>query len=375
MYLHCNGKYIIVNEYIFNLEYIIFGSKTSQDYDILINIPLILTTLPYHNFLQICQYMDEMLSYFLVGKPINTSLASWKNGELLWCQKGAISEINNAILRTFNNHSQILLECPFKSSLNRSEKDIKTKIVTSCRMIMGIFTHVECDDDIIYDIINQMVKSKYIQMLDRVNLNRFYATIFKIHVLRKSVYKTIISTLSESDANIIKKYNQKLEQLRKQLKPDVEIYKRVYNKSYKIIVLIHKIVNTHISEFDPKFIEVMNDDLIGYRLSLAGVTRAILATKYIRFRIEFIKLINLNNIYISRKRSDKLKMMAFQMGQTMSLITGHEFYDKEEICTFYPSLRSALTRMDDVDVNDINIILHDYLQTIEKLIAEDDKDI
>lgn len=50
---------------------------------------------------------------------------------------------------------------------------------------------------------------------------------------------------------------------------------------------------------------------------------------------------------------DYLKMLAFQLGQTISLIEGKELYSKESICKIYPCLCPFLNRK---KVNDIEVL-------------------
>ena len=302
---------------------------------IMVNIPFKLTNVYYHKFLQICEKLDTLLIPIIYeinkdnenwNKPVNTCLGHWNQGKLIWCQKEAISETNNPIMNTFNNHCQLYEECPLKDLLPRDLKDKKLKVMASSRMIIGIFTHVETDDDYIYEIMNIISNIPEICQLHSNLKNRFIVTLFKIYKLKTSAYKTFSSKLK--DPQLETQY-LKLVNIRNELNKfnrnkmngktiNIELYKKLYSESKIIMDEIMKLVGE--DKFNEDFLKNLKEDLAGCKLLLRSVARAVLIGQYACFRSTFLKLLDINKITIFNEPKDKLKKIAFQLGQTMCLL-------------------------------------------------------
>lgn len=79
-------------------------------------------------------------------------------------------------------------------------------------------------------------------------------------------------------------------------------------------------------------------------------------------RIDFAKL----NPKMSRE--DILKVIAFQMGQTMALIHGAELYTKKEIALYYPILKPFLYRDKNSDISELENFKRCFLDNVNNMI-------
>lgn len=356
-----NGCYSLsINKYNFPLEYCIFGSKSSTDYDVIVNIPEELTTIPCHNFYLISEKLDKVLVPLICkkeAKPINTSFGHWVNNKLVWCQKGVLSETNNAIYNTFKNHEQMLKQSPINHNMVRTLSDKQQKIMAASRMIIGIFTHAETDDDYIFKLLGAISNIPEISRLDTITKSRFLLTLFKIPDLKTSTYKTITSVLRDDEIDkrisLLKNIKNKWCKNNKD-KINFALYRDTYNKLKTELDIIKQLVEYNKSAFSEKFLLSLEEELAGQKLSLRSVARAVLIGKYACFRYEFLKLLDLSKIYLCTDINDKLKLIAFQAGQTNCLLMNIEVFEKETISEYYPELKPFLFRHGTSNYKELN---------------------
>lgn len=83
--------------------------------------------------------------------------------------------------------------------------------------------------------------------------------------------------------------------------------------------------------------------------------------------------IDFNNLGKRMNGSDMLKVIAFQLGQSLGLLEGYEFYTKSSIGNHYNDLKPFLYRQDadKTILNDFISVLVDYLEKIPVLELED----
>lgn len=393
---------------IWPLEYIVFGSKSSEDHDIIVNIPESLITKSSHVFTQICNKLDIILYEYLSSKSkaqseleskakselesksepesksesksilkikkVNTCLGNWKDGILKWSQKGTISETNNAIINTFEHHLyvQMFKVCPLIKLMIRDEKDKRTKIITALRMITSIFTHTTMEDDDIYKILEKILNIEEIKNLDSNTYNRINIILIKIYDLKKSTYNKLLSSKSlfddrnivEIEYNILVKLREQLSKLRRNIV--INEYKELYNKSKSSMNKIINVVNNNKDKFDEDFIKCFDDEVYGYTLTLRGIARAVLIAKYVCFQSDFLECIDFTKVNLYNDASDKLKKIAFQLGQTLALLYGYELYEKETISQMYPCLTNILFRKSPTneDLDNLTKMLHVFTKEI-----------
>ena len=116
------------------LEVIVFGSVSSQDYDLIVNVRKDQTNEKVHTYNLWCQELDRELAKIFTDKPVNSSLGCWEDGVLLWSQKGSdTAEVNNGIIRTFHLHKQMFQVCPLRFMQPRNLMD---KILTTTRDVL-----------------------------------------------------------------------------------------------------------------------------------------------------------------------------------------------------------------------------------------------
>jgi hypothetical protein len=144
----------------FRLGYIVFGSKTSTDYDVLVWVSneFIGLNLESHILIDICKLFEQCLIPFIGSdKPINASLAHWENGQVTWDHKGTDdAETNNSLMDTFANHldKQMYKEC---SITKRLPRDVWKKIIGSIRdLICNLHKVYYHNEDKYFELMTEM---------------------------------------------------------------------------------------------------------------------------------------------------------------------------------------------------------------------------
>ncbi len=108
--------------------YQVFGSPTSQDYDIIVfvdNIPSIQACKI------LCTNFEKPLQLIFRDKPLNINIAIAQNGVIIDCFKGIKDELNNSLLHTYAFHEQ-----HFPNHIHHQvERDVTAKILRAFRII------------------------------------------------------------------------------------------------------------------------------------------------------------------------------------------------------------------------------------------------
>ena len=123
------------------IEYNIFGSKSSNDYDLAVRVNSIPIIAEPH---ELCKHYNSHFSKILTGKKINSNLVVVENGILVNCFKGTVDELNNAILDTYDLHSQDY-PCFIKKRLERA---LELKIVRCLRGFLSMYSRTELRTEI-----------------------------------------------------------------------------------------------------------------------------------------------------------------------------------------------------------------------------------
>jgi hypothetical protein len=85
-------------------------------------------------------------------------------------------------------------------------------------------------------------------------------------------------------------------------------------------------------------------------------------------KIQALETINLSAIASFEKEKnspDSIKSIAFQLGQTIALQEGKEFYTKNQIAASFPDLRKYLSREENVDLNDLQKWLSTFIEILK----------
>jgi len=91
------------------IKFQIFGSKSSQDYDVLVFVDKLGTISENHELIKKLNieletiFNDAVMSY----KKVNANIGILENGQIVKVFKGYPFEVNNAMLFTYENHKQL----------------------------------------------------------------------------------------------------------------------------------------------------------------------------------------------------------------------------------------------------------------------------
>lgn len=378
-----NGK-----QFCFPLEYIIFGSKTSLDCDLIIQVPVEFTELNFNTdvFNIMCEIFDKLLGPIIgTTKVINSSLGYWNNGRIMWAQKGSeTSEVNNSIMLTFHNHRDLQMynDCPIYQHL---ERDLVHKINTTIRDILCKMNKTRYngnDDEILNLSCNLVIGILHIpeiQSYDNGTLKSFlFALLQGICIPTKLaiiLYNSIDTTLHPYISSM--ETSPKNKNLKK--KPIELLVSAVLKKDdAKISEIVHQIFVDNNS--DAKMLsEIISQPSISndtrnelekiYETGVIRLNRLIRNVRRIQFlgvRIDLLRLLDFSKIIYVIDPSDRYKDITFKIGQCMALINDIELYDKDEIARRYPELSIFLWRKKP-SINDLiglNTIVISFLDMI-----------
>lgn len=372
--------------YFFPFEYLVFGSKTSQDCDMIMNVPLEFTKLKLRTdtYNSICAIMDKKFGPIIgTNKVINSSLGHWHNGRLLWAQKGSdVGEVNNSLMSTFNNHIQMYKTCPITTRL---ERNIKYKIITTIR-----------------DVLCKMNKTRFVND-DLVLLCKLIVGILnipEIHKYSKGEMKTFVCSILRG-VFINKPLSDELCSLLPDLSESItSITATAPNKKLRLIPMDNLVTNLSkgldITDIVMSILEanvrdghivatildalshcnniVLRDEFI--EATGSGVTRLNRLLRLVRriqligVRIDILRLLDWQNIIYTMDisgQNDRYKDIAFKMGQACALMDGIELFDKAEIATRYPELAVFLWRREPIatDLEYLTVFVNKFLDRVE----------
>jgi len=124
-----------------NIQYNIFGSHSSADYDLAVKVDSIPIIVEAHD---LCKKYNQHFSEYLPDKKINSNLVIIENGLLVDCFKGTVDELNNAILDTYGLHNQ-KFDCFVKKTVTR---DADVKIARCLRGLISMYSRTELRPEI-----------------------------------------------------------------------------------------------------------------------------------------------------------------------------------------------------------------------------------
>jgi|WetSurMetagenome_2_1015567.scaffolds.fasta_scaffold292258_2 hypothetical protein len=120
-----------------NELYYLHGSQSSVDYDIFVVVDL-----PSYNIQgnhELCAAYEEWLSDIYKDKPVNVNLITINDGQVTWCFKGTVDEINNGLLDTYDLHEQVY-PLPIR---HRLQRDFELKAIRAVRIILSVLSRTE----------------------------------------------------------------------------------------------------------------------------------------------------------------------------------------------------------------------------------------
>ena len=363
--LHVSYKHKTLKEQSWNLEYYVFGSISSTDIDVAINVPEIVFSLDPHYHTVLCDNLVPELKSIFQDKfndtrPINPCLVHFNNGVIIKCQKGSVDETNNSIFHTFSFHLpiQMFTKCPILHTLKRFAP---VKILGAIRMMTGILTNADLNIDETKTLTLNALLVNELKLLESNELQRYLSTILKGCDIKTSSWKIIHKTLKnmndlEQKCKILRqRRNMVMSNLLKYIvSEDKEQLVTIFRQYWDVYLESTELTNTVYSEildnsnlFDTIFLESFKADAIGSKLTLRCLAKSALRAQFVSFQVNLLENIDFRNLHIEGSTidvEDKLKKIAFQVGQTLALIENDELYDKESISKKYPSLHNFLFR-------------------------------
>ena len=119
----------------------IFGSESSQDYDVMVFVNKIPDIF---NATSLCEKNNEELRILfkdqkLPPKKLNSNLAVIDNDIIVKVHKGTVDEVNNSLIDTYSLHHQFF---PLQIT-KRVERDVELKVLRTARVILSFLSRTE----------------------------------------------------------------------------------------------------------------------------------------------------------------------------------------------------------------------------------------
>ncbi len=182
----------LINEYdISKLNYQIFGSKDSIDYDILVIVDKIYSIEHSHALIK---QLNEYYQLIYVDKKINCNLGVLANDyTLVDVFKGSVDECNNALYYTYSNHIQ-----PGINLINKVVKrDIELKFKRVARHLLTFFSRDAKLRTEIKDALRSDDFIKRITVIKKINFNNYINFDFKKNEYAEDIWKVISFQLGQ----------------------------------------------------------------------------------------------------------------------------------------------------------------------------------
>lgn len=366
-------------EFEWPLEYIVFGSPSSIDFDLMIKVPMeLVNSAPgAHTFTQLCQVLDKYMEAILwVGlnphKPINSSVGYWEDGELLWSQKGSSpAEVNNGIIATFNSHLQYQMfdVCPL---VRIQPRNVWDKLLTTVRDLICKLSNCYIDFDSIEDEVEWIASvAHYILNIPEVRLRpRSF-----IHSFLSGYYipPEILVRLPNRDLVSDMERTQPKKLLR--LKTLNQIYDSPDNIDLiREVIRLNRVHYAHLENIVDVVqangdVELAADLTKATRSGLITLNRFIDQSRKIREigpRLDIMRIIDFTRVGIENDVADKYKTIVFKICQSLELIKGREIFSKEDLIKLYPAMTPFLKRLPiaDDDLENLNQLVQHFIDVV-----------
>lgn len=363
----------------YELEYIVFGSPSSIDFDLMIKVPMgLVNAAPgAHIFTQLCQSLDKYMEAILwVGlnphKPINSSVGYWENGELLWSQKGSSpAEVNNGIIATFNSHLryQMFDVCPL---VRIQPRNVWDKLLTTVRDLICKLSNCYINFDSVEDEVEWIASiAHYILNIPEVRLRpRSF-----IHSFLSGYYipPEILARLPSRDliSDIERERTKKLRRL--------AVLNKIYDNPDNIglireVIRLNRLHHMHLETIMAAIqanadVELEAELMKATRSGLITLNRFIDQSRKIREigpRLDIMRIIDFTRVGIENDASDKYKTIVFKICQSLELINGREVFSKEDLIELYPAMAPFLKRLPiyDDDLENLNQLVQHFIDVV-----------
>ncbi|ARF09483.1 hypothetical protein Indivirus_1_106 [Indivirus ILV1] len=406
--------------FVLPLTWIIFGSATSIDCDVIIFISeAVVENISANDCKKICFELDKLLGPIIgTSKKVNSSLGCWVDGQLVWCQKGStLNEVNNSIIATFANHTQMYSVCPINRFLSR---DILAKVQSAIRATLNKLSASitkSCDD--LLPIIIGALCIPEVRDLASKNLKEILDTIFRGVTFDKPVCARICITVPDASNHIAnleksltrrnKKVKEILANISNGLPTDI-LVREILDLNTDEIVSANAIVallekylavapDDNESQIDqveqkeqkdqkdqkdqkkkkavtrltktelPDFVAALKKKIDSDTIALHRVISKVTGVNQIGVRMDMIRMINFHRIILTEEPFDRMKEAAFQLGQLAGLLGVHaKTIDDRDKEAFAAKLGLTSTQMADKynSVIDLGLNPNDVMELYDK---------
>lgn len=167
------------------MKYYVFGSKSSQDLDLLVLVDQLGTIAD--NKEKVVQLQKDLAH--LSSKPVNVNLGVLENGTLTKVFKGTLDEVNNSVMDTYCLHEQY-----FPLEINvRQKRDITEKVLRSVRICLSNLSRTQYRQEVKQGLKGDALER--VKVLQNINLETV-SSHDKYPV--KDIYKTLTFQMGQA---------------------------------------------------------------------------------------------------------------------------------------------------------------------------------
>lgn len=142
------------------MKYYVFGSKSSQDLDILVLVDQLGTIA--ENKEKVVQLQKDLVS--ISPKPVNVNLGVLKDGTLTKVFKGTLDEVNNSVMDTYGLHEQFF---PLDITV-RQNRDITEKALRAVRICLSNLSRTQYRGEVKQGLRGDVLER--VKVLQNINL-------------------------------------------------------------------------------------------------------------------------------------------------------------------------------------------------------------
>lgn len=365
------------------LKYLRFGSADSKDVDVVVKVPAWFTneTVSVHDMNFFCQMLDTVLLdvFDVTNMPINSCLARWEKGKIVWCQKGTEADLNNCLMQTFSKHKQMYDKCPI---FCRMEIDPITKLVSTVRETLCKMTkcvYIKDEKSLLLFHLQSVFSIPEIEQKSEAELRTFCLNVFPNMLMPKSLYQECLEKIE--GASSWEKYLASKKKSSDYLKKMDDIVKAVKTKDEQKRNDLFVIQIDQNIQFTDDMVSVLKQTvpfekldvfIRGNVLCLNRLLRHVRGHNHLGIRTDFLKTITFSEIQLRSddtvSSEDTWKDIAFKWGQCKAFAEGKEVFEKSTNAEYNPEISNFLLRkpLSKGDFDALNRLCLEVLNILEK---------
>jgi len=264
----------------------------------------------------------------------------------------------------------------------RTNDDIIQNILASSRRILAALTHMEFINDNEAEtrkLLARVLKLPMVLNLGDKLLTRFLANIFRIWDIQTINFAVVETQIANKQRHLRKQFSNFNKSLTETIITNKEhTNENVIDEHLTVFWTIYDESKLFVREVLDKYPQLTSvENIASCEFKVAAIVSALNKVRYIGLQTQFFQLINFGDVRITVEETNNWKMIAFQLGQKMALMsvtnnsTPVEIFTKEDAVLRYPVLKEFLFRRELTPLNKRNFqtLLFKYCDEVYKFVT------